>query len=114
MLDEYNRNIFKADLLERGKPFFDTIRGYYKIYNRVVQLDDNDDMAYCNFIHVLNSSNLTTDWMPVVMCYYKRFKGNGLFNFTQKLISKAVGDMVCGESPTKRIENMNKIMPIIE
>lgn len=77
-------------------------------------MDNNDNYQYCNLIHVLNSGNLPTDWVPVIMCYYKRFKDENLVEFTKLVACKAIADMICGESPTKRIENMNKIMPVVE
>ena len=112
LLEEYNKNIFKTGLLQKGKPFFEAIKSYYSIYNKVIQLDNNDNYQYCNLIHVLNSGNLPTDWVPVIMCYYKRFKDENLVEFTKLVACKAIADMICGESPTKRIENMNKIMPV--
>lgn len=114
LLEEYNKNIFKTGLLQKGKPFFEAIKSYYSIYNKVIQLDNNDNYPYCNLIHVLNSGNLPTDWVPVIMCYYKRFKDENLVEFTKLVACKAIADMICGESPTKRIENMNKIMPVVE
>lgn len=114
LLEEYNKNIFKTGLLQKGKPFLEAIKSYYSIYNKVIQLDNNDNYQYCNLIHVLNSGNLPTDWVPVIMCYYKRFKDEKLVEFTKLVACKAIADMICGESPTKRIENMNKIMPVVE
>lgn len=97
-----------------GKDFFESIKSYYNIYNSIIQLDNNNNYEYCNLINVLNSGNLPTDWVPVIMSYYKKYKEQDLTAFAKKLACKAIADMVCGESPTKRIENLNKIMPAIE
>lgn len=114
LLEEYNKNIFKTGKLKMGKDFFESIKSYYKIYNSIIQLDNNNNYEYCNLINVLNSGNLPTDWVPVIMSYYKKYKEQDLTAFAKKLACKAIADMVCGESPTKRIENLNKIMPAIE
>lgn len=114
LLEEYNKNIFKTGKLKMGKDFFESIKSYYNIYNSIIQLDNNDNYEYCNLINVLNSGNLPTDWVPVIMSYYKKYKEQDLTAFAKKLACKAIADMVCGESPTKRIENLNKIMPAIE
>lgn len=114
LLEEYNKNIFKTGKLKMGKDFFESIKSYYNIYNNIIQLDNNNNYEYCNLINVLNSGNLPTDWVPVIMSYYKKYKDKDLTEFAKKLACKAIADMVCGESPTKRIENLNKIMPAIE
>ena len=114
LLEEYNKNIFKTGKLKMGKDFFESIKSYYNIYNSIIQLDNNNNYEYCNLINVLNSGNLPTDWVPVIMSYYKKYKEQDLTAFAKKLACKAIADMVCGESPTKRIENLNKIMPAIE
>ena len=114
LLEEYNKNIFKTGKLKMGKDFFESIKSYYIIYNSIIQLDNNNNYEYCNLINVLNSGNLPTDWVPVIMSYYKKYKEQDLTAFAKKLACKAIADMVCGESPTKRIENLNKIMPAIE
>lgn len=114
LLEEYNKNIFKTGKLKMGKDFFESIKSYYNIYNSIIQLDNNNNYEYCNLINVLNSGNLPTDWVPVIMSYYKKYKEQDLIAFAKKLACKAIADMVCGESPTKRIENLNKIMPAIE
>ena len=113
LLEEYNKNIFKTGKLKMGKDFFESIKSYYNIYNSIIQLDNNNNYEYCNLINVLNSGNLPTDWV-VIMSYYKKYKEQDLTAFAKKLACKAIADMVCGESPTKRIENLNKIMPAIE
>lgn len=114
LLEEFNKNIFDNGKLNRGKDFFEAIFRYYLIYNTVIQLDNNDNIEYCNLIHVLNSGNIQTDWIPVVMYYYKKFKNLDLVSFTKQIACKTIADMVCGETPTKRIENMNKIMSEID
>lgn len=113
LLDEYNKNIFSTGLLKKGESFFKAIKSYYKIYNRIIQLDNNDNYEYCNLIQVLNSGNLPTDWVPVIMCYYEKYNNQDLVEFTKRVTCKAVADMVCGESPSKRIENLNKMLSVI-
>jgi len=48
------------------------------------------------------------------MSYYSKFGTNGLLDFAQRLVHKAVADVACGETPSKRIENMNKFLTLIE
>ena len=54
------------------------------------------------------------DWIPPLMYYYSKFKFNRLDDFLKRLEYKFAGDLVAQESPTTRIENMNKIMREIE
>lgn len=113
LLDEF-KAIFKSGTLQQGKPFFEAVLEWYKVYEYVIELEGNDDVAYCNFVNVVNASKLSTDWIPVVMRYYSKFGANRLLEFVQKVVHKAVADVVCGETPSKRIENMNKFLTLIE
>jgi len=113
LLDEF-KAIFKNGALQQGKPFFDAVLEWYKVYEYVIELEGNNDVAYCNFVNVVNASKLSTDWIPVIMSYYSKFGTNRLLDFAQRLVHRAVADVVCGETPSKRIENMNKFLTLIE
>ena len=110
MLDEYEKNIFKQGVLKRGEVFFDTVFDIYAIYDKLIYLSGNTDVAYCNLIRILLSSIQNTDWIPVVMTYYQKFGDNQLIEFTLKVICKNVADTVCGDAPSSRIDALNKIM----
>lgn len=114
MLDEYEKNIFKAGIMKRGEAFFDFVFETYAIYDKLIYLSGNNDVAYCNLIRILDSSLLNTDWVPVIMTYYKKFGENQLTPFTHKVACKNIADTVCGEAPSSRIDALNKIMTEIE
>lgn len=114
MLDEYEKNIFKHGVLKMGEEFFDMVSKVYEIYDKLIYLSGNNDIAYCNLIRVLNSSIQNTDWIPVVMSYYKKFGDSQLVEFAQKVACKNVADTVCGDAPSSRIDALNKIMVEID
>lgn len=114
MLDEYEKNIFKQGILKRGDAFFELVFDIYAIYEKLIFLSGNNDVAYCNLIRILNSSLQNTDWIPVVMTYYKKFGDDHITDFTQKVVCKNIADMVCGEAPSSRIDALNKIMAEID
>ena len=110
LLDEYENNIFKQGVLNMGEAFFEMVSNVYKIYDKLIYLSGNTDIAYCNLIRVMNSSIQNTDWIPVVMSYYKKFGDNQLTEFTHKVACKNIADTVCGNAPSSRIDALNKIM----
>ncbi len=110
MLEEYEKGIFKQGILKKGEDFFEMVFDTYAVYDKLIYLSGNTDVAYCNLIRILNSSLRNTDWVPVVMAYYKRFGDNQLTAFTHKVVCKNIADMVCGDAPSSRIEALNKIM----
>lgn len=110
LLDEYEKNIFKTDILRRGDTFFDLVFEIYEIYDKLIYLTGNTDVEYCNLIRILNSSLQNTDWVPVVMTYYRKFGTDQLTVFTHKVVCKNIADTVCGDAPSSRIDALNKIM----
>ena len=110
LLDEYEKNIFKTDILKRGDTFFDLVFEIYEIYDKLIYLTGNTDVEYCNLIRILNSSLQNTDWVPVVMTYYRKFGTDQLTAFTHKVVCKNIADTACGDAPSSRIDALNKIM----
>lgn len=110
LLDEYENNIFKTSLLKRGDDFFKYVFKTYEIYDKIINLTDNDDIAFGNFIRVLLGSMQNTEWIPSVLLYYQKFQDKGLLAYTKRVVCKNIADSICGESPSSRIDALNKIM----
>lgn len=114
MLDEYEKNIFKPGILKRGDAFFDLVFETYTVYDKLIYLSGNNDTEYGNLIRILDSSLQNTDWVPVVMTYYKKFGEDQLTAFTHKVVCKNIADTVCGDAPSSRIDALNKIMTEVD
>lgn len=114
MLAEFNENVFKTGVLVKGVPFFKKVSAYYDVYRELILLEQNQDVAYCNLLDVMLSSFPSTDWIPVLLNYYDKFKNVDILSFTKKLACKVVADMVCGDGPSVRIENLFTVMNAID
>lgn len=115
LLNEYEKEIFQKEIISRGKEFFDFVFKAYEYYCRAIEPDvEESGFNYTNLIKVLKSTYPSTDWIPVVMSYYSKYKTAKLYEFTSKMIHKNIADTVCGTVPTTRIENLNRIMNAIE
>lgn len=110
LLDEFEKNIFKPGIIKRGDDFFELVHEIYEIYDKLIYLSGNTDVAYCNLIRILDSSLQNTDWVPVIMTYYRKFGDKQLTAFTHKVVCKNIADTVCGDAPSTRIDALNKIM----
>ena len=51
-----------------------------------------------------------TEWIPSVLLYYQKFQDKGLLAYTKRVVCKNIADSICGESPSSRIDALNKIM----
>lgn len=114
LLDEYDKLVFKAGIIKQGKDFFKYVFEAYKDYNKLINLTNNEDPEYCTLIRILNECMPSTDWVPVVLSYGRKFGKKGLLEFTLKVACKNIADAVCGKAPSYRIDNLNNIMNIIE
>lgn len=110
LLDEFEKNIFKPGIIKRGDAFFDLVHEIYEVYDKLIYLSGNTDVAYCNLIRILDSSLQNTDWVPVILTYYRKFGDKQLTAFTLKVVCKNIADTVCGDAPSSRIDALNKIM----
>lgn len=114
LLDEYNKLIFKTGLIKQGKEFFDYVFKVYKDYNTLINLHDNEDSEYRTLIRILINCMPSTDWIPVVLAYGRKYGNSGLLIFTQKVACKNIADAVCGKVPSYRIDNLNNIINLID
>lgn len=115
LLDEFEKEIFQKGVISKGKTFFDLVFRAYDYYCKTIEPDAKDTgYDYVNLVKVLKSTYPSTDWIPVVMFYYSRFKTEHLYDFATKMIHKNLADIICGAMPTTRIENLNKIIAAIK
>lgn len=115
LLDEFEKNIYEKGKLNKGKETIDLLSRYDEIYDEIIELQ-NDKLSnqYKNLITIMKIGLVSEDWIPPLMYYYNKFKFNRLDDFLKKLEYKFSGDLISQETPTTRIENMNKIMKEIE
>ena len=124
LLNEFQNIIYNKTTpkLNMGKDTISYIEEFAQIYSKIILLspiDENKnpntlDNKYKNFIEVLNSGFASTDWIPPLLYFYKKYGEDYLYDFLVKLESKALGDVICKEFTTKRIDNLNKIVSFIE
>lgn len=114
LLDEYDKQVFKAGKIKQGKEFFNYVFKAYEDYNKLINLAGNEDSEYCTLIRTLNECMPSTDWIPVILAYGRKFGNDGLLEFTQKVACKNIADAVCGKTPSYRIDNLNNIINLIE
>ena len=115
LLDEFEKNIYEKGKLNKGKDTIDLLSKYDEIYDEIIELENKKlSNEYKNLITIMKIGLQSEDWIPPLMYYYSKFKFNRLDDFLKRLEYKFAGDLVAQESPTTRIENMNKIMREIE
>ena len=115
LLDEFEKNIYEKGKLNKGKDTIDLLSKYDEIYDEIIELENKKlSNEYKNLITIMKIGLQSEDWIPPLMYSYSKFKFNRLDDFLKRLEYKFAGDLVAQESPTTRIENMNKIMREIE
>jgi uncharacterized protein with ParB-like and HNH nuclease domain len=110
-------NIYKKNLLRKGRNTIDLIIKYKNIYDKIITFDNNseiDDNAYKNLVTIMNIGLPSGDWIPPLLLYYNKFKNKQLSEFIEKLEYKFSSDWIVQMTPTTRIENMNNILKRIE
>ena len=114
LLDEYENIIFKQEYVKKGYEFFKYVLEVYKDYNTIINLTDSSDPEFSTLIRTLNACMPSTDWVPVVLSYYKKFDSKGIKEFTLRIACKNIADAVCGRSPSQRIDDLNSIIALVD
>ena len=114
LLDEYEKLIFNQGTISKGKDFFDYVFKAYDDYNKIINTTDNSDPEYCTLIRTLNVCMPSTDWIPVILSYYRKFGSKNIKEFTQLVACKNIADAVCGRSPSQRIDDLNNIITLVD
>lgn len=114
LLDEYENIIFKQGHVKKGYEFFKYVLKVYKDYNDIINLTDSSDPEFSTLIRTLNVCMPSTDWVPVVLSYYKKFDSKGIKEFTLRVACKNIADAVCGRSPSQRIDDLNSIIALVD
>jgi len=130
LLEEFEQKIYnprekdkvtqqpKPSLLAKGKQTFEMVEKYLKHYGTVLGGANFDQTGgtfrFDNLIKVMLTGLPSTDWIPPLLRYFDRFQHTRLLEFLELLDNKFSADWVAQYTPTDRIENMNKVIKVIE
>jgi len=114
LLKEYEK-IYANKFLNKGEQTLTLINNYRDTYAKLIWFDDTvtTNFQLRNLITIMKKG-LSTDWIPVYLSYYTKFKDENLLLFAQRLESKFSADWILQESPTKRLTNTYSILKVIE
>lgn len=121
LLKEFEKNIYAEKKLYKGKKTFDYLADMFNVYQKI--FDDlsavNGNYDAANYLKLMTSGLETDYWTAATLSYCKKFfcDSTGYENFCTflKLLDKKVSaDWICSLQPTKRIENVNAVIKLID
>jgi len=114
----YKKKIDDKPILKKGADTFELIKRYHDHYLYIFEESKfeliGNSYELDNLITIMKSVVPSNIWIPVLLKYYDKFGTNDLFRFTKRLDNKFSYDWINQETPTKRIENMNSIIKLID
>ena len=113
LLEEFEEKIY-GKVMNYGKESIDYILKTSENYDKLINLTSDFNNEYKNLINIMKVGFNSEDWIPPLLYYYEKFNTQGLVEFLKLLDNKFMGDWINKETPTKRLENMNKILKAIE
>lgn len=119
LLSEFKENIYNAKkpLLKPGVETFNFVKKYWDYMCRIFDNPHNDggnDFSFDNLLLIMRKALPFNYWIPPLLYYYDRFQMQGIREFLHLLNAKGVADWLCIGIPTTRIENMGKVLRVIE
>lgn len=117
LLKEFEENIYKKSLLQKGEATFKLLKSYKEHYDTIFSGDNydlNKNWAFDNLISILEDTSLSDIWVPPLLMYLKVFGKNNINDFLIKLDNKFSADWITRVTPTLRFQAMKKIIEEIE
>jgi len=119
LLKEFDERIYgaKPPLLALGTATFEAVKAYKDAFDEAIQFDGlpaSLGNAYRNRISAMRRGLPSTDWIPPVLAWYRKFKGQKLLDLVERIDNKFSADWIAQFTPTKRINNMNDVLKVIE
>lgn len=117
LLEEFEEKIYKKGMMTYGKESIDYFRSTSDNYDKLITFDINLkelDNHYKNLVTIMKTGFNSEDWIPPLLYFYEKFNTQDLGKFIVLLDNKFMGDWINRETPTKRLENMNRILKAIE
>ena len=119
LLKEFDERIYgaKPPLLALGTGTFEAVKAYKDAYDEAILFDNlpaSLGHAYRNRINVMRKGLPSTDWIPPVLAWYRKFKADKLLDLIERIDNKFSADWVVQLTPTQRISNMNEVLKSIE
>lgn len=104
-------------LLNKGEDTFEFVDKYKKHYEQLFENENYDltgSFELYNYLHLMRKGFEADFWVAPLLRYYDKFKTDQLINFVKALDNKFANDWLVGFTPTKRIENVNAIIQVID
>ncbi|MEO5360833.1 MAG: DUF262 domain-containing HNH endonuclease family protein [Nitrospirota bacterium] len=123
LLKEFEEKIYipqgkdKKALLKKGADTFKRLKQINDHYSTLFSQNNyavDNSWRFDNLLLIMNEGYLAKDWIPPLLAYFDKYKNTMLVEFLLKLDNKVSGDWIAQETPTSRIEYMNKILKKIE
>lgn len=119
LLKEFDERIYgaKPSLLSMGLATFEAVKAYKTAYDEAIlfnPLPSSLGNQYRNRITVMRRGLPSTDWVPPVLAWYRKFKTDNLLELVAKVDNKFSADWIIQLTPTQRIQNMNDVLKAID
>ncbi len=118
LVNEFEKKIYlkKNPLLEKGKETFDYVLGLKDDYSYLMDGNTklNKNYEFDNLIKVMDHGLPSSDWIPSLLAFHKKYRINKLYDFLILLDNKFSSDWIIGLTPTQRLERMNELIKMIE
>ena len=131
LLKEYEENIYKprtydrtnktyhftSPLLRKGKDTFKFIEKYFKHYKDLFDIDSEilkNNLPLKNKLRLMRSGFEADFWIPPLLAFYNKHSETSLLDFVNLLDNKFSSDWITSQTFTTRLENMNKLIKVIE
>lgn len=119
LLKEFDERIYgsKPPLLALGSDTFEAVKFYKDAFDQTIELIGLPTALgneYRNRINVMRRGLPSTDWIPPVLAWYRKFKTEKLLDLIDRIDNKFSADWIIQLTPTQRISNMNEVLKGID
>jgi hypothetical protein len=119
LLKEFDERIYRAKppLLTLGTSTFEAVKAYKTAYDEAILFNPLPPALgheYRNRTTAMRRGLPSTDWMPPVLAWYRKFNTKKLLDLLIRIDNKFSADWIAQFTPTQRIRNMNDVLKTID
>lgn len=117
LLKEFEDNVYDKNLLSKGIQTFELIEKYKTIYEDLFEkshFQEYGSLKFDNLLFYMKEGYEADYWITVIMKYFAKFRYKGLFEFVEKFDAKFSFDWITRVYATRRIDNVNEILRLID
>jgi hypothetical protein len=120
LLNEFEKKIFRKQLLTPGEKFIDEVASYGRLYQQLFQVldyfpeTDPNCIKFKSMMYIMNQEFEASEWRACLLFFARKFNGDNLYEFMLVIEKVYLADWVKSVRKDERFATYSKILISID